>query len=120
MGPTLVSPGVIQYAPSPPPAYGTGTQIQRGAISSGVDFQDGGNYKLTGTVKITPASPTFARVRLHDFFSGRIVRETWSDPATGAYAFTRIRNGQFYVVSFDHTGTYNAVIADRLVPELMP
>jgi hypothetical protein len=84
------------------------------------DAVHGGAYRVTGTVKITPATPAFRKVSLFDSVSRIIIREQWSDPVTGVYAFNNIRAGTFFVVSVDHTGSYNAVIADRLVAELMP
>lgn len=91
-------------------------------LLTGIDVQDGGNYKVTGTTKVVgpPQTPIRVKVWLCDRLSGRVVREAWSDAATGAYSFERVRVGPFYVVSFDHTGTFNAVIADRPVPEVMP
>jgi len=80
------------------------------------DMADGGTLSVSGTVLIegTPQTPVARRVRLHDHRTGRLVRETWSDPLTGAYAFTGIRAGTFYVVSHDHTLNFNAVIRDRV------
>lgn len=82
---------------------------------------DSGLFKIIGTTKITgtPASPVRVRVSLHDQLSGRLIRGQWSDPLTGGYSFTNIRNGSFYVVAFDHLKNYRAVIADQLVPEAM-
>jgi hypothetical protein len=60
--------------------------------------------------------PAARRVLLHDRVNGLPIRETWSDAQTGAYTFERIRPGLFYVVAFDHTGNYNAVIKDRITP----
>lgn len=80
------------------------------------DVADGGTLSVSGTVLIegTPQTPVRRRVRLHDHRTGRLVRETWSDAVTGAYAFTGIRPGTFYVVSHDFTLNFNAVIRDRV------
>lgn len=86
----------------------------------GPDAIHGGKYQVTGTVKVTPATPVFRKVTLFDSVSRLLIREQWSDPVTGAYAFNNIRAGTFFVVSVDHTNTHNAVIADRLVAEPMP
>lgn len=117
----FVATGLIPYAPSPPPAYRAGTRVQGGLLPSGTDVEDGGKFKVVGTTKITgtPASPVRVRVSLHDQLSGRLIRSQWSDPLTGVYSFTKIRNGSFYVVAFDHLKNYRAVIADQLVPEVM-
>ena len=86
------------------------------------DALDGGALRIVGTtVNVgTPEVPVSRRVRLHDQPSGRVVREVWSDPVTGAYAFTNLRPGVYYVNSFDHTGQYNGVISTDVTPEPMP
>ena len=79
-------------------------------------FGFGGTGNVSGTTKVvgSPNTAVSRRVRLHDFESGRVIREQWSD-ATGAYLFTKVAKGSYYVTSFDHTGVYNALIADRIV-----
>lgn len=86
------------------------------------DREDAGVYRITGTTKNTgtPEIPVRRRVRLHDQPSGRVVREVWSDAATGAYSFDGIRMGVFYVTAFDHTGQYSGVIETDVTPEPMP
>jgi hypothetical protein len=80
---------------------------------SGVHSTPQGSTANTGT----PNTPVRRRVRLHDQPSGRLVREMWSDPVTGAYQFTGLRAGTYYVTAFDHTGQYNGEIAtDVAVP----
>lgn len=72
-----------------------------------------GSTKNTGT----PNAPVRRRVRLHDHPSGRLVREMWSDPATGEYQFTGLRAGTYYVTAFDHTGEYNGeIMTDVVLP----
>lgn len=89
-------------------------------LGTGVDIHFGGMGQIVGTVKNTPASPVQRKVALIDDASQIIIRHTWSNPTTGAYAFTRIAMGRTYtVLSFDHTQTFRAVVADRVVPELM-
>lgn len=86
-----------------------------------VDLKNAGSYRITGTTKNTgtPPVPVGRLVRLHNQKSGDTVREMWSD-AGGVYAFNHIAPGLYYVVSFDHTGTFGGVIADNLTPEPMP
>lgn len=97
--------------------------IAIGSVHASPDARlDSGSYRITGTTqnKATPSNlPVSRRVRLHEQISGRLVREVWSD-ASGAYAFNCIRLTTYYVVSFDHTGTFGGVIADNLTPEPMP
>lgn len=90
------------------------------ALGTGLDMHFGGAGQVTGTVKNTPASPVQRRVVLIDEGSQNVIRQVWSDPVTGAYAFTRIAMGRSYtVLSYDHTQTFRAVVADRVVPEPM-
>lgn len=87
------------------------------------DLEDFGPYRIAGTVKekSTPSNmPLRRRVQLYAQRSGRLVREAWSDADTGEYSFDHIRGDlAYFVVSFDHTGFYRAVIADNLTPTAM-
>ena len=85
------------------------------------DTQDGGTFKVQGTVAIdaTPDIPVKRKVRLFCLQSGRLVRETWSDPVTGGYLFDYIRQGPWLVVSHDYANSYNAVVADNILGEPM-
>lgn len=83
----------------------------------------GGAGRIAGTVKNagTPDFPVWRRVRLLYRRDGRLVREVWSDPATGAYSFDYINPAYTYtVIAYDHTGQYNAEISDDITPEPMP
>lgn len=86
------------------------------------DIEFSGRGRIAGTVKVkgTPNVPTKRRVRLlrdRDFL---LVRETWSDPVTGAYAFHEIDERHTYtVIADDYEGNFRAVLADRVVPEVM-
>lgn len=82
---------------------------------------DGGLLQIVGTTKVIgdPSNlPVRRRVRLHEQRTGRVVREVWSNAATGEYAFTKLRAGTYYVTAFDHTGAYSGVIETDLVPEV--
>lgn len=87
------------------------------------DMEFSGNGRIADTVKEknTPVNtPLRRRVRLFRDIDGLMIRETWSDAATGAYSFQCIDERYTYsVVSYDHLGNYRAVIADHLTPELM-
>lgn len=91
--------------------------------------RDGGNGRVRGTVKEkhTPANvPVFRRVRLIRERDGYVLREQWSDPATGAYDFQWVNeNYRYTVLSYDHTENYQATANDNLTiangkVELMP
>jgi hypothetical protein len=81
-----------------------------------------GNYMIYGTVKNTglPDFPVYRRLRLHLSQSGAVIDDVFSDPITGDYQFRYLKYGSYYVVSFDHTGQYNGVIATDIYPIPMP
>lgn len=77
-----------------------------------------GPGKIVGTVKeahLPSDLPLSRRVRLHRKADGQLIDETWSN-AAGNYAFTNIAIQKYYVVAFDHTDNYNAVIKDSITP----
>ena len=89
--------------------------IRRDAIFLGVGV-------VSGTVKekASPANvPLVRKVLLLDESTNLIMRETWSEPITGNYAFTHLPLGRRYtVISYDYTLNYRAVVADNLEPAL--
>lgn len=89
-----------------------------------VDIYDAGRGRVIGTVKEKGAPtniPLHRRVVLLSMPGSRAMRETWSDPASGAYEFRGVdMNRRYTVISYDHTGAYRAVIADNIQPEQMP
>lgn len=93
------------------------------------NWLDPGNGRVAATVKLKsdPANkPLRRRVRLVRESDGMVVRETWSDSLTGAYAFEGLRTDYVYsVISYDHLHDKRAEIADGLTlenggVELMP
>lgn len=80
-----------------------------------------GTGSIVGTVKekASPANlPLARRVALFRHADDQKVAEGWSDTA-GNYAFANVDPRlNYYVVAFDHTGTYRAVVADNLTPTL--
>jgi hypothetical protein len=84
-------------------------------------FEFKGRGRITGTVKNTPATPVWRLLRLYREPGGLLVKSTWSHPDTGAYTFDGLAMQYRYtVVSFDHTQAFRAVIADRVIPEVIP
>ena len=84
----------------------------------------GGQGSIPGTVKkdADPADlPLSRRVRLIREIDGRVIRETWSDAATGEYLFRGVSEHETYtVISYDHERNYRAVAADNITPEVAP
>jgi hypothetical protein len=83
-----------------------------------------GHHRIRGTVKekgLQADVPVSRRVLLIDERTWFVVRATWSDAATGAYAFECINPDiRYLVTALDHQGNYRAVVADRGVELLVP
>jgi hypothetical protein len=83
-----------------------------------------GPARIAGTVKEkgSPADqPVSRRVFLLDEATHILVRSTWSDATTGAYAFEHLNPDiRYLVVAYDYLHNYRAVIADHLVAEVPP
>jgi len=80
-----------------------------------------GRGRITGTVKNTPNTPVFRLVRLYREPGGMLVKSVWSDPTTGEYIFDGIPTQfRYTVLGYDYTETYRAVVADRVIPDLIP
>lgn len=76
-----------------------------------------GRGRVAGTVKEkgTPNAPVYRKVRLIREKDGLLIRELWSHPVTGAYSFDYVDELQlFTVLSYDHTGAYNAKAVSNL------
>ena len=81
-------------------------------IAHGTATISGGVYE-----KASPNIPMSRQVRCFDLQTGRLVGSTWS-ATDGAYTIGGLAPARMYfVVSHDHTGTYNAVIRDRILAE---
>ncbi|MFZ4792412.1 MAG: hypothetical protein ACOYMW_16255, partial [Candidatus Competibacteraceae bacterium] len=57
--------------------------------------------------------PAARKVRLHTLNNGRLIREMWSDPVTGAYRFNNLKDQPYYIWSEDYARIYDPV--SRLV-----
>ncbi len=83
-----------------------------------------GKHRIAGTVKEEGSPdnrPVSRRVLLIDQRANIVVRETWSDPITGAYLFDYLNPDiQYLVISFDYKQNFRAVVADNLTAEPMP
>lgn len=103
---------------APVPAFSTEGAL-RAQMARDVEF--GGQARIWGTTKIkgTPNVPTKARVVLQHQRSKLPVRETWSDPVTGAFEFSGLdASQQFLTLAEDVAGNFRPVAASRLVPEV--
>lgn len=66
-------------------------------------------------------TPLRARVRLLRERDGMVYRETWSDANTGAYRFDNVDELEIYtVLSYHPARDRRAVVADGLMPEVLP
>lgn len=66
-------------------------------------------------------TPQFAKVRLVRDLDGKVIREEWSDPATGEGAFEGVdENYTYSVIAIYPSADFRAVIADRIKPEGYP
>lgn len=100
--------------------WGGGTVSNASGAYRVRDMQYGGDGTIVGTVKVkgTPSNaPVSRKVRLIRDVDAICIREVWSDPVTGGYAFTEIDGTLSYtVLSYDYTESFRAVVADRVVP----
>ena len=108
--------GILTLQPAEIYGPPTGGNALGGPLAGG-DIEDGGKYCVQGTVGIdsTPDIMVHRKVRLFCTRTGRLVREQWSDPVTGAYLFEHVRIGPWTIMSHDYTGNYNAVVADNVL-----
>ena len=112
---------LLSAASAPVPMHSTHTLR---SLQLARDIEHGGQGTVYGTTKTkgSPANtPTKARVVLLHQRSKLPVRETWSDPVTGAFAFTGIdTTQQFLTLAEDAAGNFRPVAANRLTPEVLP
>ena len=92
-----------------------------GRVAGGVrryDAADGGPLRLAGVVDAdgTPTTPLRRRVFLLTGDGLRVVRDTWSDPATGAFEFKGLKGQRYMTIARDHTLTWESEVADQLWP----
>lgn len=123
MAQSLLFPSVLTHAPGKA-LFAANTRkvgVSLKPLTHHGDLRLGGIYKVIGTTKVTgtPDIPVARRVRLYNLSSaGVLAKERWSNP-DGSYEFRAIAKGPWFVVSHDHTGEYNAVVADNVTAEPM-
>ncbi len=107
-------------ASAPVPAFST-PRAPRLQLARDIEFGGPGTIYGTTKTKGTPNQPTHARVVLLHQRSKQPVREVWSDPTTGGFAFEGIDTRQeFLTLAEDAAGNFRPVAASRLVPEVAP
>jgi len=77
-------------------------------IKSGLNYYDGGVFSITGYVLYNniPASRRVCLFTAKDF---RLMAVTWSDPVTGVYTFTRLKEQSYFVWSDDYLQLFDPV-----------
>lgn len=97
------------------------TALLRKTMFSRVTSVDNG--RISGTVKEdgSPDIPVRRHVILLREPDLLPVRDTWSNPVTGAYSFDYVDETYKYLVfALDYEHDFRAVIADNLTPDLIP
>lgn len=86
------------------------------------DMEFGGPGTITGQTLVKdggPEVPTRARVRLLRARDAALARETWSDPATGAYSFAGLDTATpFVALAQKPDGAYEPVAGGPLTPQV--
>lgn len=111
-------------ASAPVPPHST-LSAPRLLTARDMEFAGSGTASATGTIygstaiKGSPNSPVRAKVSLLRARDLMLVQQTWSDPATGAYAFHGLDPFEKYTTLAEYpTGDYRAVAADQLTPDI--
>lgn len=99
------------------------TMVEAGGLM-GRDVEFGGVGRIWGANEIEIAGsqkiPSGGRVVLFRQRDKLVVRQTWADPVTGAWAFDGVDAAQSYLVlAEDLEGNYRPVAANKLVPEVV-
>lgn len=119
MAQSVLFPSVLTHAPGKAlfAASARKVGVSLKPLTRHGDLRYGGTYKILGTTKVTgtPDVPVARRVRLYNYSSAAaLVKERWSNP-DGSYEFRAVAKGPWFVVAHDHTGEFNAVIADNIL-----
>ena len=85
-----------------------------------MNLQTNGLYRVVGTTAVagSPDVPVARMVVLLDEKTKRPARSMMSS-ISGAYNFDHVARGPWSVISWDHTGEYNAVIASNKLGDPM-
>jgi len=93
-------------------------QLARDVEFGGVGFIEGHTLEQ---INETTQVPVARKVRLHRDRDGLLARETWSRASDGYFRFPYLDMDVTYTgLTYDHSGNFRAVVADRVAPELMP
>lgn len=101
-----------RHAPSGPARGGA---LRDRLAAKGAPFAGDGTLHGLVTIRGVPAA---REVLCLDRLTKTLVASVWSDPATGAFQFTNLDKARrFRVEAVDYSATYNAVVADNVLPE---
>ena len=108
-----------------PPSGTVGSTPAMALLQKVRDFEFGGHGIIEGhtleQVKEDTQVPVARRVRLHRDRDGLLTRETWSRASDGYFRFPWLDMDVTYTgLTYDHSGNFRAVVADRVAPEPMP
>lgn len=92
-------------------------------VKSAIRLDSDSRGFIEGTIKqfgVVTNIPVGRRVRLLRDRDALLVGETWSNPTTGYFKFEQIDSRFTYtILSYDYTGAFRAVVADRVVPDFV-
>ena len=96
--------------------------IAIGSCLRSADIFASGPGRISGTVKVHGAVTDTPAARKVGLFRRRTLERvaiTWSDPVTGAYAFSGLSIEEpYFVCGLDHTLTFDGVLHDNIFAEV--
>ena len=119
------APALARIAASAPVPPHSTLSAARLLTARDMEFAGSGTASATGTIygstaiKGSPNAPVRAKVSLLRARDLLLVQQTWSDPATGTYAFHGLDPAEKYTTLAEYpTGDRRAVAADQLTPDI--
>lgn len=104
-------------APQPPSGAGGSAPRALLRLRRLIASPSGGTGSLAGVVTLRGV-PVSRQVLCFDVLTKQCVASMWSDPATGAFNFNWLSTYRYFrVEAVDYSKTYNAVVADWVMPQ---